>query len=286
MMAAHLGVSRSGFYAWRDKQIAKAADRDTKAQDQRRFDALVRRVWLDSGKTYGYPRIRAVLASKHGVFADRKTVAKSMARQGIAGISPRTFTPKTTIPGPSNKRVKDLVKRRFVPEQVNQVWYSDITYLRTGEGWLYLCSIIDGASRRVVGWAMDSTMTTDLVETALRRAWTLRGGRVLPGLVLHSDRGCQYTSARLHQVCSELGITQSMGRSGICFDNSLAESFWSTLKHEFYKRSYYPSRAKAAQEVSTWIETTYNRARIHSGLGYQTPVEYELARTLQERKAA
>ena len=145
----------------------------------------------------------------------------------------------TTIQSKRKSTLPDLVKRMFDTGELNRVWMSDITYLRTGQGWLYLCAVRDGHSRRVLGWAMDSVQDTSLVERALRMAHTLRGD-VPDGLVFHADRGTQFTSEKLWEVCSRLGIAQSVGRTGVCFDNAMAESFWSTLKTEFYDRQQRP----------------------------------------------
>ncbi|MBC3186848.1 IS3 family transposase, partial [Corynebacterium sp. zg-331] len=168
----------------------------------------------------------------------------------------------------------DLVKRMFDQGQLNRVWMSDITYLRTGEGWLYLCVIRDGHSRRVIGWAMDRVQDTHLVERALRMAYTLRG-EVPEGLVFHADRGTQFTSDQLWQVCQQLGITQSVGCTGVCFDNAMAESFWSTLKTEFYDRRKWATQDQARKAVARWIEVVYNRRRRHSKIGMISPVEFE-----------
>ena len=197
-----------------------------------------------------------------------------MRRQGLEGVSPRRFTPVTTIPGVPAHRIPDRVNRRWDTGELNQVWISGITYLRTGEGWLYLCVVRDACSRRVLGWAMDSHQDADLVERALRTATTLRGS--FDGtVVFHADRGTQYTSAQLHRATTELGIDQSMGRTGVCFDNAMAESFFATLKTEFYDRRTWPTRAEAHREVARWIEVVYNRRRRHSAIGYDTPVDYE-----------
>ena len=148
------------------------------------------------------------------------------------------------------------------------------TYLGTGEGWLYLCAIRDGCSRRVVGWAIEDHLRTDLVEAALRRAVILRGD--LPGKVMfHADRGTQYTSEQLANACRDLPVLRSMGRTGVCWDNAAAESFWSTLKTEFYNRHHWPSKAEARQAVGAWIEERYNRLRRHSSLGMISPVRFE-----------
>ena len=154
------------------------------------------------------------------------------------------------------------------------MWTSDITYLGTGEGWLYLCAVRDGCSRRVLGWAIADHLRTDLVETALRRAVALRG-RDVTGVIFHADRGCQYTSAQLADVADELGVQLSVGRTGVCWDNAQIESFWSTLKTEFYRRHQWPTKHAASRAVGAWIETVYNRNRRHSALGMRPPVTFE-----------
>lgn len=282
-MARLLRVSRQGYYRWAARR-AGAPGPQAARRDQ--IDAAVRASHMASDQVYGAPRITADLHDD-GLMVDVKTVAASMRRQGLEGISPRMWTPVTTLGGVATHRIADLVERQWDTGQLNRVWISDITYLRTGEGWLYLCVVRDGCSRRVLGWAMDSHQSTDLVERALRTAHTLRGG--LPGrVVFHADRGTQYTSAQLHRACQELEVDQSMGRTGVCFDNAMAESFWSTLKTEFYHRRTWPTRAEARTAVASWIEVVYNRRRRHSSLGYTTPVNYEhqLIGTSTETKAA
>ena len=272
-----LGVSTSGFYAWR-KRRAEGPGRQARAR--RELDAKVRRVHMESDEVYGAPRVTAQLG-REGTGVNEKTVAASMRRQGLEGVSPRRFRPVTTIPGVATHHIPDLVNRKWDQGRINAVWITDITYLRTREGFVYLCAIRDGHSRRVLGWAMDERQTTDLVERALRMAHTLR--QMLPiDVVLHADRGCQYTSAQMHQVAVELHVRQSMGRTGVCWDNAMSESFWSTLKAEFYDRRVWHTRAEARREVARWIEVVYNRRRLHTGLhtalGMVPPVEFEQAR--------
>ena len=234
--------------------------------------ALIHGIWEDSDEVYGAPVLPQNSLTKH--YVNRKTVAKRMRLMGIEGISARAFAPVTTIQSKQKSTLPNLVKRLFDQGQLNRVWMSDITYLRTGEGWLYLCAIRDGHSRRVLGWAMDSVQDSYLVERALRMAYTLRG-EVPEGLVFHADRGTQFTSEQLWQVCQELGIAQSVGRTGVCFDNAMSESFWSTLKTEFYDRKKWATRDEARKAVARWIEIVYNRRRRHSAIGMISPVDFE-----------
>jgi transposase InsO family protein len=180
----------------------------------------------------------------------------------------------TTITGGSAHRIPDRVERDWDQGALNTVWISDITYLRTGEGWLYLAAVTDACSRRVLGWAMDSHMETGLVTRALRMAHTLRG-ELPDDLVFHADRGTQYTSDEMWMICQELGVAQSMGRTGVCWDNAMAESLWGTLKCEFYDRRIFATRAEAKHAVATWFEARYNRVRLRSSIGYVPPVEFE-----------
>jgi transposase InsO family protein len=269
-MARLLDVSRSGYYDWARRQAAGPGP-----AQQRRADLTTKIAahHADSDQVYGSPRILADLREA-GEHVSAKTVAKLMRQAGIVGISPRGFVPVTTQAGPDPYPVADLVGRRFDQGQLNRVWTSDITYLSTGEGWLYLCAVRDGCSRRVVGWAVEDHLRTDLVETALRRAVTLRGE--LPDKVIfHADRGTQYTSEQIAQACTDLPVLRSMGRTGVCWDNAAAESFWSTLKTEFYNRRHWPTKTQAKQAVGAWIEDRYNRRRRHSSIGMISPVRFE-----------
>ena len=193
---------------------------------------------------------------------------------GFEGISPRAFVPVTTIQAKRKSALPDLVKRMYDTGELNRVWMSDIAYLRTGEGWLYLCAVRDGHSRGVLGWAMDSVQDTCLVERALRIAHTLRGD-VPDGLVFHADRGTQFTSEKLWEVCRNLGIAQSVGSTGVCFDSAMAESFQARLITEFYDRKRWTTRDAARKAVAYWIEVVYNRRRWHSALGMVSPVDFE-----------
>ena len=222
-MADLLGVSRSGYYAWAARQGTAPGPRAA-----RRADLVVKiKVAHDaSDGVNGAPRVTADLREA-GEVVSVKTVAKLMRENDIRGISPRPWRPVTTIVDPSPHAIPDLVQRRFDQGALNVVWTSDITYLATGQGWLYLAAVRDGCSRRVLGYAFSDSLHTDLVESALRRAVTFRDGDTA-GVIFHADRGCQYTSAQLAQVAEELDVRLSVGRTGVCWDNAQQESFWST----------------------------------------------------------
>lgn len=284
-MARLLRVSRSGYYFWVHAQCRHHESFPARIKARRRLDALVRRMWIDSHKTYGYLRIHAQLG-REGIHVNRKTVAASMRRQGLEGISARRFRPVTTIPDTRTHWVPDLCKRQWDTGTVDSVWITDITYLRTKMGWVYLCGIKDACSRKIISTAMSTTMTTDLVEEALRRARILRSGA--PGrVVIHSDRGSQFTSEQMYQCCQELDLDQSMGRTGVCWDNAMIESQWSILKSEFYDRYQWDTPTQAIQAVEAWIYGFYNTKRLNSAIGYQTPTEFEAHQhTLNYTKAA
>lgn len=279
-----LEVSRSGYYGWAARGDAVPGPRAT-----RRADLTVKiKVAHDaSDGVNGAPRVLADLR-EGGEVVSRKTVAKLMRENQIRGISPRPWQPVTTIVDANPHTIPDLVERRFDRGLLNAVWTSDITYLATGEGWLYLCAVRDGCSRRVLGYAFAQSLHTDLVETALRRAVTFREAHTGPttGVIFHADRGCQYTSTQLADVADELEVRLSVGRTGVCWDNAQQESFWSTLKTEHYHRHGFATRAEAIRSVSSWIENTYNRRRRHSALGQISPVAFEHRLTTATAQAA
>ena len=280
-MARLLEVSRSGYYDWANRQTAGP----TPAQQRRAaLTDKIRTFHADSDGVYGSPRILADLREA-GETVSAKTVAKLMRRNAIVGISPRKFIPVTTIPGPDPHRLPDLVKGCFDHGVLNKVWISDITYLGTHEGWLYLCAIRDGCSRRAIGWQIADHLRADLVQDALTMAVTMRG-QLPDKVVFHADRGTQYTSAQIAEAAAELGILQSVGRTGVCWDNAAAESFWSTLKTEFYDRHHWATKAAAKQAVGAWIEDRYNRHRRHSAIGMVSPVAFEQAIAHRQQTAA
>ena len=280
-MARLLDVSRSGYYAWCQRE---AAGPSPVQQRRTALTVKIRHFHLESDQVYGSPRILADLRDD-GQIVSAKTVARLMARAGIAGISPRKFTPVTTVPGLSPGHVPDLVQRHFDRGVLNAVWTSDITYLDTDQGWLYLCAVRDGCSRRVLGWAIEDHLRTDLVEAALRQAVTLRG-QLPEQVIFHADRGCQYTSAQFGELIAELGLAASVGRTGVCWDNACAESFWSTLKAEYYDRHHWPTKADAKLGVGCWIEDRYNRRRRHSSIGMISPVAFEQTLNARQSPAA
>ena len=271
-MARLLAVSRSGFYAW--------CGRAPSARAVRRESIEAKIVWFHgaSDEVYGSPRILADLRAD-GEVISRKTVAASMNRQGLVGICPKKWR-TTTLRDAADAYPSDAVQRTWDVGALNQVWVGDITYLRTWEGWAYLATVIDAHSRRVIGWAIAEHMRADLVQDALQMAVVLRADRPAK-VIFHSDRGSVYASAQIAKFSADNGITRSMGQTGICWDNAMAESFFATLKTEFYTRRVWPTTARAAREVGAWIEDRYNRRRRHSSISQLSPVEFELQYSTQ-----
>jgi transposase InsO family protein len=268
-MARLLQVSRSRFYAWLRRQGAPGV----RAERMGKLMSAVKESHEASDGTYGAPRIHADLREA-GWDVSVKTVAKAMRAAGVEGISPRTFHPPTTVPGPNPEPAPDLVGRRFDMGGKDLAWFSDITYLPTGEGWAYLCVVRDGHTRRVLGRVIADHLRADLVEDALRQAAALRGE--LPDKVIfHADRGVQFTSNQLAEVSRAVGVLRSMGKTGVCWDNAQSESFWSTLKTEYYDRHVFPTIAKARRGVYVWIDSWYNARRRHSKIRYLSPLAYE-----------
>ena len=262
------GVSRQAFYDWR---VREAAGPTPAQQAEARLVGEMRRIHDDLDDTYGSPRMTPELVAR-GFCVNHKRVERLMRLHGIVGV----FKPakvRTTIPAEENPPLPDLVGRRFVPGRPDVVWCGDITYVRTGEGWLYVASVIDLGSRRLLGYAMADHMRTELVADALRMAAAARGGRTA-GIVFHGDRGAQYLSGEYRDLIAGLGMVQSVGRTGVCWDNAVAESFWSSLKRELVHRYRFTDRAGARRAIFRWINT-YNHRRLHSSLRYQTPIVWE-----------
>ncbi len=265
-MCRRLGVSKSGFYAWRRRPPCRRALADAQ------LSVTIRQIHTMSRGTYGVPRIHAELLDMHGLRCSRKRVARLMRAAGLVGICRRrrvrtTQRDLTMIPS------DDLVQRSFCADGPDRLWVADITYLPTWQSFLYLAVVVDAYSRRVVGWAMADHLRTGLVLDALVMAVQRR--RPKPGLVHHSDHGCQYTSLAFGRRCREAGIAQSLGSVGDCFDNAMAESFNATLECELIARSCWRTHGEARMAVFDFIEGFYNPHRRHSALGYLSPAEYE-----------
>ena len=269
-----LGVSRSWFYKYKDGTLtARAARRQALA-------AEVGRLFQAHRGTYGSPRITADLREA-GWKVSKNTVAAVMAEQGLAARRKKKRR-STTRPGRGRWRAPDLVKRDFGAQQVNRKWYGDGTEIPTGEGKLYLASVMDMASRRVLGFALGEHHDAQLAYSALVMAVAVRGGQV-PGVIMHTDQGSEYTASLVRQACARLGIAQSMGRPGSALDNAVIEAWHSTLEFELRSLEHFETRAAARARVSTWIED-YNTQRRHSALGMMSPASYE--RALQTGEAA
>jgi putative transposase len=203
----------------------------------------------------------------------RKRVARLMAAAGLRGRRPPRWV-QTTTPDPTPPAIPDRVHGEFTASAPDVLWVGDITYVRTWEGWLYLATVLDVFSRRVVGWALATHLRAELVCDALRMAVATRGGTVAD-VIFHSDRGCQYTSAEFRALCAAHGVQQSMGKTGVCWDNALAESFFATYKVELIALESWPTRARARTATVHWLEAIYNRQRRHSAIDMQAPADYE-----------
>ncbi|MEW2507657.1 IS3 family transposase [Amycolatopsis sp. NPDC047767] len=269
-MARLLGVSTSGYYA----HVKRATATVLTPRQRRRADleAKITQAHQDSDGTYGSPRITAELRDQ-GEVVTAKTVAKIMASIGIEGISPRTFKVKTTVVDPTASFPPDLVEREFDQGRLDAVWFTDITYLTCGEGDMFLCAIRAGHSRKVLGHSVSDRISAEMVTDAIHDAVAARGGECR-GTVLHSDRGGEFTAHLTAQACFRHGLRRSMGETGICWDNSLAESFWSTFKNEHYYRHVYASKTELVAAVDKWIRF-YNSKRRHSAIGMRSPDDYE-----------
>jgi transposase InsO family protein len=262
-MCAWLEVSKSGFYEWRSRPESATAKR------REELRLLIKKAFDDSDGTYGYRRVWSQLA-RWGVRAGLELVRALMRGLGLVPCQPRPWRPATTVQGAAGP-IPDLLNRDFSAEVPGAKMVGDITYIPTWEGWEYLATVIDCASRKVAGWAMDDNYRTPLITSAIEMA--ARNLHLPEQAVFHSDRGSNYTSAQFAGVLEKLGIRQSVGRTGICFDNSLAESFNAALKVERVHRTAYPTRKKAREDIARYIELRYNQVRLHSALGYRTPQE-------------
>jgi putative transposase len=259
-----LQVAASGYYAWRHRQPSRRALANAALTEQ------IRAVHERSRCTYGAPRVHAELQARQQRVS-RKRVARLMRQAGLVGRPPRRFR-RTTVADPK-VQAEDLVQRSFTSAAPDHTWFGDITYVRTWEGWLYLAVILDAYSRKVVGWAMADHLRTELATEALEMALSTR--RPKPGLIHHTDRGVQYTSTAYGELLAAHQARQSVGRPGTCWDNSVAESFFATLKTELIYRHVWPTRRHAKLAIFEFIAGWYNQHRRHSTLGYCSPAEVE-----------
>ena len=267
-----LDVSESGFHAWR----TRPPSRRERANDE--LLSRIRAIHQYSKETYGAPRIRAELADE-GISVGRKRVARLMRKAGICGVSKRKWV-TTTVRDNAASAAPDLVKRHFRADGPNKLWVADITYVPTWSGFLFLAVVLDAWSRRIVGWAMETHLRTELVTKALDMALAQRK----PGeVIFHSDQGCQYTSYAFGKRCREAGVRPSMGTVGDAYDNAMCESFFATLECELLDRRNFKNQVEARMAVFEFIESWYNPRRRHSALGYRSPARFELEATPLQR---
>ncbi len=261
-------VSSSAYYAWRARgEGPSGALIDEAILANRIFD-----LWRRSRRRYGAPRITAALV-KAGAKVNEKRVARLMAELGISGKCGRRKL-RTTWRDKKATPAGDLVERDFTAETPDELWVGDVTYIPTGEGWLFVASVLDVCTRRIVGWSIADHLRTELCVDAMASAAATRGRRSFAGTVFHSDHGCQYTSAEFRACCERMGIVQSMGTVGDSYDNAMAESLWSSLKRELVDDTYFATKEEARLAIFEWM-VWYNTERLHSSLDYMSPREYE-----------
>lgn len=269
MLCKVVGVTRSGFHAWRASRRRSAGPRQLARKARRK---RIAKVFEQHRHRYGAPRIHAQIA-REGLACDVKTVASDMKAMGLFALQHKAFRVKTTDSNHGYPIAPNRLKRDFAASMPNRVWVTDLTYVPTGEGWLYLVTIMDLFSRKIVGYASGDRMGAPLCIEALEQAVRRRGRH--EGLILHSDRGVQYAADAFGHVCAGYGIVQSMSGKGDCYDNAVAESFFGTLKSEHLDGFRFRTRQEAKLEVFNFIEGYYNPRRLHSTLDYQSPDEFE-----------
>lgn len=275
-MCEWLGVSRFGFYEWRRRPESATSQR------REELKVLVRHFFDASDGTYGYRRIHTDLAAA-GVPAGPELVRDIMRELGLVPCQPRPWRASLTEQDGTAGPIPDPVRRDFTADAPGQKLVGDITYVETWEGWVYLATVIDCCTKVVIGWAIDDNYKTPLIENAIEMA--ARNHRLTDKAIFHSDRGSNYTSAKYAATLHRLGLRQSVGRTGICYDNAMAESFFSTLQNERVHRTQYPTREHARRDIVKYIELLYNARRRHSRLGYKTPNQV-YAEHLEQQLAA
>lgn len=266
-LARVLGVSRAGFYAWARRPPSARARRDAELTKR------ITQIHEETDGIYGAPRICEELADEHDVHVGRKRIARLMRAAGLEGVSRRRFRVGTTTPGGEASSAPDLVQRDFTATRPNQLWFADITYVPTWQGWLYLAAVVDACSRYCVGWSMRDDLRADLVYDALGMAVTRR--RPEGDLVHHSDRGSQYRSLIFGKLLAESGIAASMGSRGDAYDNAAMESFMASIKTELINRKRFKTKDEARSAIFHYIEVFYNPRRRHSALGQKSPAAFE-----------
>ncbi|HET9967994.1 MAG TPA: IS3 family transposase [Streptosporangiaceae bacterium] len=263
-MCRWMEVSRSGYYEWKTRPESATAKR------RELLKVKVRALFEANNEEYGYRRVHHALV-RGGEECSPELVRRLMRELGLEPCQPKPWRHSLTEQDGQAGPIPDLVNRDFTADKPGLKMVGDITYIDTWEGWVYLATVIDCATRKIVGWAMDDNYKTPLISRAIEMA---AQNLDLPGgAVFHSDRGSNYTSAEFAEVLKKLGITQSVGRTGICYDNALSESVNGTLKNELVYRTAYITRKAAMDDIARWIELRYNRTRLHSTLGYRTPQE-------------
>jgi putative transposase len=263
-----LAVSPSGYYAWLQRRSAPAP----RTRQNQQLSVLIQEEFKASRRTYGSPRICQALRRSGHVYG-RNRIARLMREQHLSGRPKKRYRVRTTDSRHDQPIAANALATLNAPHRINQAWVADITYIATGEGWLYLAGVMDLYSRKIIGWSMSSNLDTSLVLASWQMALLRRPAA--GQLLFHSDRGCQYASAEFRQSLQQHGALASMSRKANCYDNAAMESFWSTLKLELIYRRQFATRAQAQTEIFAFIEGFYNRIRLHSSLNYLSPVDFE-----------
>jgi putative transposase len=266
LMCETLAASRSGYYQW------LSSEERIRAQEDRVLREQIEAVHKQSRGTYGSPRVTAALRA-HGTSVGHNRVARLMRKAGLRGRQKARYRVVTTDSRHDHPIAPNRLATQPVPTKADQVWVSDLTYIPTAEGWLYVAGVLDRCTRRLVGWAMGPSLETSLPAAAL--AMALRQRQPAPGLIHHSDRGVQYASGAYRDLLANHGLVASMSRKGNCYDNAAMEAFWSSLKNELVHRRRFLTRNEARTAIFDYIESFYNRTRLHSALGYKSPLDYE-----------